>query len=366
MVNSPDSNEPLLAIDKLCVSYSTPAADLDIVDHVSLSIRRGQTVALVGESGCGKTATALAVMGLLPQPIGRVVSGSIRFLETIAAPPVDLCGLSDRAYRAIRGRHIAMIFQEPMNSLNPVITIGEQIAESLRLHLGMKRGPARDETIDLLRRVGMANALSLYDAYPHELSGGMRQRVMIAMAISCKPALLIADEPTTALDVTTQAQILDLLSSLQATSGMSVLLISHDLAMVAQVADYIYVMYAGRVVEHAPPALLFENPAHPYTRGLIACTPTVDGSTELRSIPGAVPTPDGWPAACRFHPRCELSAERAHAADRTAVAIGHKKELVLRRCAEHFDGEESGTPTSAEIAPGHFVACWEAARACKH
>ncbi len=262
-----------------------------------------------------------------------------------------------------------MIFQEPMTALNPVFSIGEQIVEAIELHQPLRGKGAWAETVELLRKVGITAAEKRVHDYPHQLSGGMRQRAMIAMALACRPALLIADEPTTALDVTIQSQILELLRSLQAETGMSVLLITHDLGVVAETADYVYVMYAGRIVEHAPTTEMFANPLHPYTQGLLRCTPRIgDRAERLAVIPGAVPDPSRFPSGCRFHPRCALSAERASATSRHSRCVGDApysagsaaNQHVLRRCVEEFEAEASGVPALREAATGHFVACWEA------
>ena len=368
------SGDVLLEIQELRTLFETDGGTIPAVDGVSLSIPRGKTVALVGESGCGKSVTALSILRLIPQPPGRIVGAGILFRESPAADPIDLLQLSDREMRSIRGNRIAMIFQEPMTALNPVYSIGEQIVEAVELHQGLRGKAAWATAIDALRRVGIPDAARRSHDYPHQLSGGIRQRVMIAMALSCKPSLLIADEPTTALDVTVQQQILDLLRTLKAESGMSILLITHDLGVVAEAADDVYVMYAGRIVEHGPVADVLAHPLHPYTQGLMRCTPRLSQRKErLEVIPGSVPDPRRLPSGCRFHPRCPLSADRARAGacekgfshqrqgDRETVPVKSEiSDAVLRRCVEEHDGEPSGLPTLRELKPGHFVACWEA------
>jgi peptide/nickel transport system ATP-binding protein len=259
--------ETLLSVEHLVTVFDTARGRLRAVDDVSLSVSAGRTLGIVGESGCGKSVMSLSIMGLVPTPPGRIESGRILFQGT------DLRSLSAERLRALRGKDIAMIFQEPMSSLNPVYTVGEQIMEVFMLHRGQSRTEAKQSAIEMLRRVGISSPEERVDSYPHELSGGMRQRVMIAMAIACEPKLLIADEPTTALDVTVQAQIMALLGKLRSEHGMAIMLITHDLGLLAQFADDVVVMYAGKVVERAPIAALFDAPAHPYTRGLLASRP---------------------------------------------------------------------------------------------
>jgi oligopeptide/dipeptide ABC transporter ATP-binding protein len=290
---------PLLSIDDLRVHFRTDVGIVRAVDGVSYEVGRGETLAVVGESGCGKSVTALAILGLVPIPPGEVVSGNI------SLDGEDLLRASDDRLRAIRGNEIAMIFQEPMTSLNPVFTIGDQIGESLEVHRGLSPEDCRAEAERLLELVGIPDPRQRLDEYPHQISGGMRQRVMIAMALACKPKLLIADEPTTALDVTVQAQILSLLRDLQEGLGMSILLITHDLGVVAETAHHVVVMYAGMVVERASVGALFERPRHPYTAGLFRSLPrlTEDGEA-LRPISGVVPDATAFPTGCRFHPRC--------------------------------------------------------------
>jgi oligopeptide/dipeptide ABC transporter ATP-binding protein len=319
---------PLISVDALTVSFRTESGRLRVVEEVSFSIDTGETVALVGESGCGKSVTAMAIMGLNPSPPSRVEGGRIRFEGR------DLLGLDPGEMRGLRGDRIGMIFQEPMTSLNPTFTVGFQIAEVLRLHRGRTRDEARSEATEILRLVGIGAAERRLAQYPHELSGGLRQRVMIAMAIACRPALLIADEPTTALDVTVQAQILDLIRRLQREIGMSVLLITHDLGIVAETCQRVMVMYAGRIVERAGVAALFQRPRHPYTAGLLACSPKLGRKQAvLPAIPGLVPPPGQRGAGCAFAARCPRA--------------------VARCVAE--------TPPLMALEPSHDAACWNPA-----
>jgi len=301
--------EPLLEVRGLKTRFSVEEGSVLAVDDVSFSLPPGGTLGVVGESGCGKSVTALSVMRLVPDPPGRVVAGEIRFKGR------DLLALPEEEMRRIRGNQISMVFQEPMTSLNPVYTVGEQIGEGARLHQGLDRKQARERAVEMLRQVGIPAPEQRVDAYPHQLSGGMRQRVMIAMALACNPELIIADEPTTALDVTIQAQILDLLKRLQAERGMAVMLITHDLGVVAESCDAVVVMYAGRVVEQAPVRALFRQPAHPYTAGLLRSIPSfhdVQGGAagaRLKTIPGMVPSLRKLPVGCRFRDRCERALE---------------------------------------------------------
>lgn len=302
---------PVLEVRDLSVTFSTETAELHAVRGVSFSIGPGRVVALLGESGCGKSVTSLAIMGLVDPP-GRISGGSIHFRGRDGRS-VDLAALpSDgEKYRRIRGAEIAMIFQEPRVSLTPVYTVGEQIGEALRLHLGLDRRGARERAVELLRRVGIPGAERRVDEYPHQLSGGMCQRVMIAMALGCQPGLLIADEPTTALDVTIQAQVLRLLERLRAEEDMSILLVTHDLGVVAEIADEVLVMYLGRIVERGPVEEIFENPIHPYTRGLLGSLPKpgADPDRELARIPGVVPGLRHIPEGCPFRGRCGNEVE---------------------------------------------------------
>jgi len=309
----------LLQIDSLVTEFRTGGGKFRAVDGVSLSVQRGRTLGIVGESGCGKSVLSLSVMRLLP-PNGRIAAGRVLLEGT------DLGTLSPGAMRDVRGGRIAMIFQEPMTSLNPVHTVGFQIVEALRVHTNHPARELRERAIAALRRVRIPAPERRFDEYPHQLSGGMRQRVMIAMALSCEPALLIADEPTTALDVTVQAEILDLLRALQAETGMAIILITHDLGVVAEMADEVAVMYAGRVVEHAPAEELFGNPQHPYTLGLLSSIPRLDTDTaDLPAIAGRVPAPHALPPGCRFNPRCVFAADacRAEAPSLRALAGHH-------------------------------------------
>jgi oligopeptide/dipeptide ABC transporter ATP-binding protein len=288
----------LLEVDGLSVAFGKGAASpLMVVEDSSFTVEAGETVALVGESGSGKSMTALAVMGLLP-PGGRIIRGHVRFDGR------DLSELRESELAKLRGNRLAMVFQEPMASLNPLLTVGGHVTESLRLHRGLTRRQARAEAIALLARVGIPSPAERVDEYPHRLSGGMRQRVVIAAALACNPALLIADEPTTALDVTIQAQILDLLAALQVEFGLALLLITHDLGVVAEQAHRVVVMYAGRVVERLPAAVLLDHAAHPYTEALLRCIPGEDPEVRLANILGTVPPAGRMPGGCRFHPRC--------------------------------------------------------------
>jgi peptide/nickel transport system ATP-binding protein len=299
---------PLLEVRQLVTRFSTDEGELRAVDHVSFTISPGHCVGLVGESGSGKSVTALSILGLVRDPPGRIVGGEILFRGR------DLRKLPDPQLRQVRGAEIAMIFQEPMTSLNPVMTTGDQVAESLTLHKRMSKSAARAEAVALFRKVGIADPERRVHDYPHQMSGGMRQRVMIAMALACRPALVIADEPTTALDVTIQAQILELLAELRRELDMSLLLITHDLGVVAETCDDVVVMYAGHVVEQAGAAALFARPRHPYTAGLLASRrPRPDGERHLQEIPGLVPRLDRLPPGCRFADRCPRVQERCRA-----------------------------------------------------
>ena len=299
---------PLLQVTDLHTYFETDLGTARAVDGISFSVAEGETLALVGESGCGKTVTALSILGLVPDPPGRIRAGS-----SIRLYGEELVGATPERIRRLRGNEISMVFQEPMTSLNPVFTVGEQVGEPLRLHRGMNARQARERGIELLREVHIPEPVRRFGEYPHQLSGGMRQRVMIAMALACEPALLVADEPTTALDVTIQAQILELLAELREKRGTAVLLITHDLGVVAEVADQVVVMYAGQVAETGSAREVFGSPKHPYTEGLLASIPRVGRDERLRPIPGAVLAPTEWPSACRFAERCPYVWERCRA-----------------------------------------------------
>jgi len=336
--------EPLLRIEGLHVRYPGRKGPVRAVDGISFELRRGETYALVGESGCGKTATGLAVLRLV-EP-GRISAGQIRFDGR------DLLRLDEKEMRAVRGAGIGMVFQESSAALNPVMRIGAQVGEALRVHGLASRREARERAVELLRMVALPDPERQARAYPHELSGGMKQRVMLAIALSCSPRLLIADEPTTALDVTIQAQILALLRRLRAELDLTVLLITHDLGVVAGNADRVGVMYAGQLVEEAPVAALFAEPRHPYTRGLLQALPGREGATEapggrrLRTIPGAVPDPVAPPPGCRFHPRC------AQAFGPCASSIPRERiSADGRRVACFLHDDEVDAPARAADAP---------------
>lgn len=323
-MTSDEHTDSLLKVKELSVSFSSDEGEVEALDAVDFEVKHGQTLGLVGESGCGKSVTALSVMRLLPRPIGKITGGSIHF------GGMDLLKLSPDEIRQIRGNEIGMIFQEPMNALNPVRTIGDQISESFLLHQNITPKEAWVKSIDMLEDVGIPAPENRVFEYPHQLSGGMRQRIVIAIALACKPKLVIADEPTTALDVTVQSQILDLLQSMKEKLGSSVLLITHDLGVIAETCDEVCVMYAGRVVERASTIDLFANPVHAYTRGLLSSIPRLDGvpKTELSTIDGMVPSLSELNMGCRFAPRS---------------GIEHTKEQLEQR------------PPFTEIKPGHWV-----------
>jgi peptide/nickel transport system ATP-binding protein len=327
-----DNSDLVLDVKNLKTVFFTNSGLFKAVDDVSFTVRRGETLAIVGESGCGKSVTALSLMRLVPDPPGRIVGGSVTLEGT------DLLTLDEAEMRAVRGNRISMIFQEPMTSLNPVMRIGDQIVEAVRLHRSMSSKEARDIAIEMLRLVRIPEPARRAREYPHQLSGGMRQRAMIAMALACRPALLIADEPTTALDVTIQAQILALILDLQKELGTGLVLITHDLGVVAQTAQRVIVMYAGRKVEEASVEALFAAPKHPYTRGLMASIPTVPASgvavqARLNEIPGTVPSLVRLPKGCAFAPRCKLA---------------------IKRCEAEY-------PPLIDWGGGHLAACWRAA-----
>lgn len=295
---------PLLSVDDLHVQFRTRDGVVRAVNGVSFSLERGETVALLGESGSGKSVTAQAIMGLLDPTVASVTRGSIRFQDR------ELVGLSAKEYRQLRGSQVSMVFQDALSALNPVISVGSQVAEMFRVHAGASRGVARRQAIEVMERVGIQGAATRYDDYPHQFSGGMRQRVMIAMAIAMRPALVIADEPTTALDVTVQAQIMDLLEELQRETGMGMILITHDLGVVASVAQQIVVMYAGRVMERGAVTEIYSTPANPYTRDLLDAVPRLDARIgRMPAIPGMPPSLLRLPAGCAYHPRCRRAGD---------------------------------------------------------
>jgi len=318
--------QPLLDVRDLSVVFDTVTGEAKAVDNVSLRLEAGEILALVGESGCGKTVLSLSLLGLVPRP-GRIASGAVQFLGR------ELRGLGEREMEKIRGARIGMVFQEPMSSLNPVFRAGEQIAEALRLHQGLSKAEAARRAVELLAQAGVPDPERSARAFPHELSGGMRQRVMISMAVSCEPALLIADEPTTALDVTIQNQILDLIKDQTARRGLGVLFITHNLGVVANVADRVAVMYSGRIVEQADVFSLFENPLHPYTQGLLRSLPRPGGERRpLTAIPGTVPSLSELPGGCHFHPRCPEVFDKCREA---APPLFRLDKDVLARCWLH-------------------------------
>jgi peptide/nickel transport system ATP-binding protein len=329
--------EPLLCVSGLQTVFETETGEWAAVDDVSFSLGKGETLAIVGESGCGKSVTSLSLVRLLGKS-GRVKQGRITFNGE------ELTLASEDRMRQIRGNQISMVFQEPMSSLNPVFSIGNQLLEPIRLHLKLSRKEAREYAVQLLQKVGISRAESMMDEYPHSLSGGMRQRVMIAMALACHPQLLIADEPTTALDVTIQAQILDLMRKLREESQTAILLITHDLGIVAEMADRVLVMYAGQVVEEADVFTLFEKPLHPYTQGLIQSIPHLDHPLEqrLHAIPGTVPELAKMPQGCRFHDRCANATElcRGQAPPLAEVEAGHKVRCWLTHEQSSHVGKE--------------------------
>jgi oligopeptide/dipeptide ABC transporter ATP-binding protein len=329
------SDRAVLKIDGLQTHFFTAGGVVRAVDGVSYTVRSGEILGVVGESGCGKSVTALSILRLVANPPGRIVGGAIRFNGK------NLLDLTESEMEGIRGNDISMIFQEPMTSLNPLLTVGRQISEAIALHQGLSRRDAMDRAIEMLRRVHIPDAEHRAHAYPHQLSGGMRQRVMIAMAVSCSPKLLIADEPTTALDVTIQAQILDLMRELQETFGTAIILITHDMGVVAENADRVVVMYAGRKVEEASAQDLFERPGHPYTKGLLGSIPNVEVAAHINTrkarlteIKGMVPSLADLPNGCTFAPRCALASDQCHA----------------------------DYPPLGQYRPGHWVACWHAER----
>jgi oligopeptide/dipeptide ABC transporter ATP-binding protein len=319
-----NNSKPLLEIKDLKIAFDMEEGSIVPVDGISLKFRQGETLCLVGESGCGKSLTSLAIMGLIPSPLGRIAGGSIRLNGT------SLLDLSEKEMESVRGNEIAMIFQEPMTSLNPVFTVGDQVSEAILQHKKVGKKEAWGQALELLIKVGIPSPEDRIHRYPHELSGGMKQRVMIAMALSCNPKLLIADEPTTALDVTIQAQILDLLQKLQKDIHMGILLVTHNLGVVAEIGDHVAVMYAGKIVEEADVRSLFKNPKHPYTTGLLESVPKPARRSRLTPIEGTVPDPSNFPKGCRFSTRCKSVMDCCHAEE----------------------------PPLKEVEKGHTAACW--------
>ncbi len=314
----------LVEFKNLNTYFFTDAGIVKAVNGISFKIRKGETICIVGESGCGKSVTALSLMRLIQFP-GKIVSGEIIYNG------IDLLKLRSSEMQAINGKKISMIFQEPMTSLNPVFTVGDQISEKLILHEKLSKSEAREKTIEMIKVVGIPRADEIYNSYPHELSGGMRQRIMIAMALVCNPELLIADEPTTALDVTIQAQILDLLRKVKKEFNMSIMLITHDLGVVAEMADYVVVMYAGKIVEKGPVLEIFKNPGHPYTIGLLKSKPVIDKIQDrLYSIPGNVPNPIELPDTCYFYDRCEKYMEKCKNSFPEMIELGNNHQVACR------------------------------------
>ena len=323
------SHKPLLRVRDLQTHFRTADGIARAVDGISFDVAPGETLGIVGESGCGKSVTSLSIMGLVPSPPGFHPGGEVIFDGR------DLLKLPERELRTLRGNDLAMVFQEPMTSLNPIFRVGAQIGESLRQHKGLSRKAARSEAIGLLERVGIPDPAKRVDDYPHQLSGGMKQRVMIAMALACRPRLLIADEPTTALDVTIQAQILDLLNDLQEELGMAIVLITHDLGVVAETAHRVAVMYGGRIIEEADTADLFESPRHPYTLGLFRSLPTLDGERgRLEVIRGMVPGATDFPSGCRFRNRCDFAVESCAESLPELVQTGERRAAACFRLDE--------------------------------
>ena len=315
-------DETVLAVENLVTSFKVSGREINAVDNCSFTVKKGKTLGIVGESGCGKSVTSLSLMRLIPNPPGKIVSGNIIFENK------NLLTLSEKEMRSVRGNKISMIFQEPMTSLNPVYTIGNQIAEVFTLHKGATRKEARDLSIEMLKLVRIPSPEKRIDDYPHQLSGGMRQRVMIAIALACKPSLLIADEPTTALDVTIQAQILALMNNLQKETGMSTILITHDLGVVAETCDDVVVMYAGKIVEKSSTKELFENPKHPYTIGLLNSIPKLgEKKHRLNTIPGIVPSLSNLPKGCRFQDRCSLVSDECKIKEPELKTLKNEKQV---------------------------------------
>jgi len=336
--------DPILEVEDLATRFYTDEGVVEAVDGVSFDLYEGETVGIVGESGSGKSVTAMSIMGLIDSP-GRVEEGTIRYRGE------DLLERSESGIREIRGGEISMIFQDPMTSLNPVYTVGEQISRVIRQHRDVSQSEARARAVELMGDVGIPEAESRVDNYPHQFSGGMRQRALIAMAISCEPEILIADEPTTALDVTIEAQIFDVLEELQETYGMSVILITHDLGVVAGTAERVNVMYAGRIVERADVDALFENPRHPYTRGLMRSIPRLHGSADrLEPIAGSVPNPAALPSGCSFHPRCPHATELCRGYDPELREVEPGREAACVHARGYGGPDERATGSGEPVA----------------
>ena len=327
--------ETLLKVDTLSTWFYTDDGIVKAVNDVSFSLNKGHTLGIVGESGCGKSITSLSVMRLIDSPPGKIVGGKIVFKGE------DLLAKSEEEMRRVRGKRIAMIFQEPMTSLNPVYTVGRQIEEALLIHESMTKKEAKRRALEMLRLVRIPLPEKRFDEYPHQLSGGMRQRVMIAIALACSPELLICDEPTTALDVTIQAQILALIDELKEKTGTSVIMITHDLGVIFEIADEVLIMYAGEIVEYAPKAQLFQNPLHPYTQGLIACVPKLGrDSDRLQTIEGTVPSFDDMPAGCTFWPRCPFAESICKEKKPPLIDCGNRTVRCHRYAGKEEDADE--------------------------
>mgnify|MGYP004709933407 FL=1 len=330
-----NQSETLLEIKDLCVEFKTMAGTVHAVDHLSYTLHRGEKLGIVGESGSGKSVSSLAMMQLIPNPPGKVTGGQILYNGK------DLVKLSEREMEKIRGNEISMIFQEPMTSLNPIIRCGKQIAESLQLHRGMKKKEAMEEAIKMMQAVGIANPQARAYEYPHQMSGGMRQRVMIAMALACQPQILIADEPTTALDVTIQAQILDLIRDLNQKMNTSVVFITHDLGVVSELCDTVIVMYNGHIVEKAPVADIFREPLHPYTQGLLSAIPRITKERKpLSTIEGMVPNPVERIKGCRFWPRCPKACDRCRKEEPSVFSVGENRQVRCWLYAQADNGSQ--------------------------
>lgn len=327
--------ETLLKVDTLSTWFYTDDGIVKAVNDVSFSLNKGHTLGIVGESGCGKSITSLSVMRLIDSPPGKIVGGKIVFKGE------DLLAKSEEEMRRVRGKRIAMIFQEPMTSLNPVYTVGRQIEEALLIHESMTKKEAKRRALEMLRLVRIPLPEKRFDEYPHQLSGGMRQRVMIAIALACSPELLICDEPTTALDVTIQAQILALIDELKEKTGTSVIMITHDLGVISEIADEVLIMYAGEIVEYAPKTQLFQNPLHPYTQGLIACVPKLSrDSDRLQTIEGTVPSFDDMPAGCTFWPRCPFAESICKEKKPPLIDCGNRTVRCHRYAGKEEDADE--------------------------